>query len=56
MPGRKVKVDPAIMNELLEKPEIAKQVKAMNPETLRAFKQLLVSEGFYQRYVEEQSE
>lgn len=46
-------VDPVIMAELLEQPEIAKNVYRMSPSVLDWYKQLLVSEGIYQRYVNE---
>lgn len=45
--------DLEIMNELLKQPEIAESVKNMKPETLEWYKELLVSQGIYARYVKE---
>lgn len=47
----KIEVDETIMNDLLSQPTVAKDVLKMTPETLRAFKELLVSEGIYSQYV-----
>jgi hypothetical protein len=46
-------VDPKIMAELLDKPDIRGKVKKMNPETLAWYKKLLVSGGIYAQYVKE---
>lgn len=48
-----IQVDPEIMAELLEQPEVKKEIEVMTPEVLAWYKELLVSEGIYQRYVEE---
>ena len=45
--------DHEIMKELLEQPEVKESVKDMNPETLEWYKELLVSQGIYDRYVKE---
>lgn len=50
---RKRKVDPAILRELLAQPEVAPHVVQMTPEEREWYKQLLVSEGIYDRYVKE---
>ena len=47
------KVDPEIMAELLEQPEVKKEIAGMTPEVLEWFKELLISEGIYQQYVRE---
>jgi hypothetical protein len=46
-------VDPKIMAELLDKPDIRGKVKKMNPETLKWYKAMLVSQGIYAQYVKE---
>lgn len=48
-----VNYDETIMNELLSQPEIRKQVLRMKAETLAFYKELLVSEGIYTKYVAE---
>jgi hypothetical protein len=45
--------DLEIMGELLKQPEVAENVKDMKPKTLEWFKELLVSQGIYAKYVEE---
>jgi hypothetical protein len=50
---RKTKVDPAILAELLEQPEIKTSVDQMTPEARDWYKELLVSQGIYDRYVKE---
>lgn len=47
------KVDEAIMSELLTQPGIKEQVSQMTPEMLEWFKDLLVKQGIYARYVKE---
>lgn len=42
-----------IMDELLQQPDVAESVKDMNPDTLEWFKELLVSQGIYAKYVKE---
>ena len=49
----KPNVDPAIMAELLEQPDVRKFVKSMVPEELEWYKELLVSEGIYAQYVKD---
>ena len=41
------------MKELLDQPDVKEQVKQMDPETLKWFKELLVSQGVYDRYAKE---
>ena len=48
-----VTVDPKIMAELLQQPEIKKETANMSPEVLDWYKELLVSTGIYARYVKE---
>jgi hypothetical protein len=48
--------DPEIMNELLKQPGVKKNVKKMKPETLEWFKELLVSQGIYSKYIRERKE
>jgi Zn-dependent oligopeptidase len=48
-----IKVDETIMAELLEQPGIKEQVDQMTPEMLEWFKELLVSQGVYARFVSE---
>ena len=47
------KVNPAIMAELLEQPEIKEQIAGYAPEMLDWYKDLLVQQGIYDRYVKE---
>lgn len=47
------KYDPKIMAELLDQPDVKEQVDQMQPEMLEWFKELLVSQGIYSRYVKE---
>lgn len=51
--SKKPAVDPAIMAELLEQPDLKVQVAEMQPEELDWFKELLVSQGIYAQYVKE---
>lgn len=46
-------IDPAIMAELLEQPDVKAQVAQMTPETLAWFKKLLVNQGIYAQYAVE---
>ena len=48
-----MEVDEKIMAELLEQPEIKRETAKMTPEMLAWYKDLLVSEGIYTRYVKE---
>jgi hypothetical protein len=45
--------DSEIMDELLKQPDVAENIKYMTPDTLEWFKELLVSQGIYAKYVEE---
>jgi hypothetical protein len=45
--------DEKIMRELLSQPQVKKEVKKMNPATLKWYKELLISQGVYARYVKE---
>jgi hypothetical protein len=47
------KIDEKIMEELLQQPGIKETVAEMNPETLAFYKELLVSQRIYARYVKE---
>lgn len=49
----KIEVDPKIMEELLNKPDIKEHVEKMTPATLAWYKVMLVQQGIYQKYVEE---
>lgn len=51
----RIKVDPAIMAELLEQPDVKEHVAQMSPEQLTWYKDLLVSQGIYARYVKERA-
>lgn len=42
-----------IMDELLDTPAIREETSRMRPETLEWYKELLVSQGIYARYVRE---
>jgi hypothetical protein len=48
--------DEKIMDELLSQPEIKNNVKKMTHEMLEWFKELLISQGIYDKYVKERSE
>lgn len=41
------------MAELLAQPDVAEQVMTMTPEELAWYRELLVSQGLYARYVKE---
>ena len=47
------KFDPAIMAELLAQPEVAVQAAKMPPVMLEWYKDLLIKDGIYSRYVKE---
>jgi len=47
------KVDEKIMDELLNTPKVKAETQYMTPETLSWYRDLLVSEGIYDRYVKE---
>lgn len=47
----KIEYDPDIMNDLLAEPEIAENIAQMEPQELELFRQLLVVQGTYKRYV-----
>lgn len=54
MPGkRKVVVDPAILQELLQNPEIREIYDKMRPEVKKWYRKLLVDEGIYSHYLKE---
>jgi hypothetical protein len=53
MKSQTLPVDEKIMNELLSQPDVSKHVLKMTPAELTMFKQLLVTQGTYARYVEE---
>lgn len=48
-------IDDEIMEEILNKPEVKKETEGMTPSVLAWYKELLVSEGIYDRYVRERS-
>lgn len=54
MPGKKkIEVDPAILQELLQNPEIKEIYDKMRPEVKEWYRKLLVDEGIYSRYLKE---
>ncbi len=53
---RKRKVDPVIMAELLEQPDVKPFVKQMTDDERAWYEELLVSEGIYDRYVKEREQ
>lgn len=53
---QKAQVDPEIMAELLRQPEIAKEIAGMPPDVVDYYKELLVSQGIYDRYVQERQQ
>lgn len=55
MRHRKIKVDPEIMQSLLDEPEVRKHVERMTQGELELYKKLLVSQGIYSQYVKEQA-
>lgn len=50
---RKRKVDPQIMKELLDAPDVRPHVEQMTADERVWYEDLLVSEGIYDRYVKE---
>jgi hypothetical protein len=50
------KVDEKIMQELLDQPGIREKVAEMSPEMVEWFKELLVSQGIYIRFVSEKQD
>lgn len=44
-------IDPVIMQDLLDSPGVKENVAQMTPEMLAYFKELLVSQGIYARFV-----
>ena len=50
------KVDPTIMQELLDSNGVRQNVARMSAETLGYYKDLLVSDGIYQRFVLEKQQ
>lgn len=46
-------VDETILQELLSTPEVKKDIEGLSPAMLAWYRDLLVSEGIYDRYVEE---
>ena len=56
MPDKKPKYDEKIMAELLEQPGVKENVAKMSPEMLEWFKELLVKQGVYIRYVSERQD
>lgn len=49
-------VDEKIMQELLDSPSVKKNVAKMTPEVLAYFKELLVKQGVYARFVQEKKD
>ena len=47
--------DQEIMNELLNQPGVKENVEKMKPEVLEWYKELLVGEGIYAKYVKERN-
>ena len=43
--------DPKIMQEFLEQPGVKEEVAKMTPETLAWYKDLLVEQGVYAKYI-----
>lgn len=50
---KKTEVDPAILQELLQNPEIKEIYDKMRPEVKEWYRRLLVDEGIYSRYLKE---
>lgn len=46
-------VDEAVLQELLNTPEVKKDIEGMSPDTLAWYRDLLVAEGIYDQYVKE---
>lgn len=53
MQKRKPKINPEIMAELLAQPSVKENADKMTPEMLEWFRELLVSQGIYAKYVKE---
>lgn len=51
--NKAVKVDEKIMAELLDQPDVKREIAGMTPEMLEWYKDLLVSEGIYTQYLKE---
>jgi hypothetical protein len=51
----KQKVDLAILNELMNSPEVRKEAEGMSRKERVYFKRLLVSTGIYEQYVRERN-
>ena len=51
-----LKIDPKIMQELLDSNGVRQNVARMTPETLGYYKDLLVTDGIYQRFVLEKQQ
>lgn len=49
-------VDPKIMQELMESDGVKENVEKMTPEVLKYFKDLLVRQGVYARFVQERKQ
>ena len=49
-------VDPGIMQELLDSPGVKENVAQMSPQVLAYFKELLVKQGVYARFVQEKKD
>lgn len=47
----KIKYDPEIMNSILNQPGVKEKVDELTPDELRQFKNLLVTNGTYNRHV-----
>lgn len=48
-----MKVDPAIMQELIDQPGVRENVEKMTAKELEWFKEVLVRQGVYAQYVKE---
>ena len=51
---RQVKVNPEIMQALLDEPGVKEHVERMTQDELELYKKLLVSQGIYSQYAKEQ--
>jgi len=45
-------VDETILQELLSTPEVKKDIEGLSPEAVAWYRDLLVSEGIYDQYVQ----
>jgi hypothetical protein len=50
---QQVKVDPEIMQELLDEPGVREHVEKMTAQELEFYKRLLVRQGIYAQYLKE---